>query len=413
MLRVIRVVVLSVLLAWLGQPLLAQPASGQWSGRLERPGGLPVHLQFRVEQDGGGQWRVVFINAGEFIATNPLQWQGDSVWFAMPVFESSFAVRLTGTGRMDGKWTKGTGTVPQEWQFHATNQPQSRIPGAPNPAQRNIAGRWQMQFVRKDGSLRAAVGEFAQQGDRLTGTIINPSGDARYLDGAVRGDSLYLTAFDGSHSYAIIARIPSDSVLSDGLFFGGTPPGDRFSAVRRADAQLPDTGSVTGMRPGTETLDFRFPDLDSVMVSLHDARFRNKVVVIQLMGSWCPNCMDETAFLSQFYNSQAKREVEVVALAYELSTDFQRSAKSLRRFQQKFDVRYPMLITGVRSADPDKGTKTLPELTDIRLFPTTIILDKLGKVRKIHGGFYGPGAPDYHEAYKREFFETLNRLKTE
>jgi thiol-disulfide isomerase/thioredoxin len=149
------------------------------------------------------------------------------------------------------------------------------------------------------------------------------------------------------------------------------------------------------------------------MVSLSDTRFQNKVVIVQLMGSWCPNCMDETKFLSDFYNSQQKPDVEVVSLAYELSTDFMRSANTLRKFQQRFGVRYPMLITGARSADPEKAAKTLPQLTDIKYFPTTIFIDKKGQVRDIHNGFYGPGAPEYFEAHKMKFLETVEALKQE
>jgi hypothetical protein len=67
----------------------------------------------------------------------------------------------------------------------------------------NLSGRWALEFQRPDGSWRPAVAELKQQGARLTGTIINPSGDYRFLDGAVWGRQFYLTAFDGAHIYAL------------------------------------------------------------------------------------------------------------------------------------------------------------------------------------------------------------------
>jgi hypothetical protein len=123
--------------------------------------------------------------------------------------------------------------------------------------------------------------------------------------------------------------------------------------------------------------------------------------------------MDETAFLSRYYDNNKHRDIEVVSLAYEYSTDFERSQESLRRFQQKLNVKYPMLITPVKISDTLRTEKTLPQITPIRAFPTTIYLDKKGNVRKIDASFYGPGAGAYHEQFKKEFNETIERLLAE
>jgi thiol-disulfide isomerase/thioredoxin len=168
--------------------------------------------------------------------------------------------------------------------------------------------------------------------------------------------------------------------------------------------------SAMQLRPGEDRIGLRFPDLDGQMVSLSDPRFAGKVVVIQIMGSWCPNCMDETAFLSDYYQKNKSRGVEMIALAYEYSTDFQRASKSLRKFQQRFNVQYPMLITGITSADSLKTEKTLPQLTPIKAFPTTIFIGKDGKVKKIHSGFEGPGAGARHDLFKEEFEKTITSL---
>lgn len=78
--------------------------------------------------------------------------------------------------------------------------------------------------------------------------------------------------------------------------------------------------------------------------------------------------MDETAFLSNYYRENKNRGVEVIALGYEYSTDFVRSVKSLKKFQERFDVQYPMLITGVKVTDSHRTEKTLPQVTPIRFF---------------------------------------------
>jgi thiol-disulfide isomerase/thioredoxin len=136
-------------------------------------------------------------------------------------------------------------------------------------------------------------------------------------------------------------------------------------------------------------------------------------VVIQIMGSWCPNCMDETAFLTKYYDLNKNRGIEMVALAYEYSTNFSRGQKSLRKLQKQFDVKYPILITGVTTSDSLRTEKTLPELSPIKVFPSTIFLDRMGRVREVHTGFYGPGTGIHYEDFKKEFESTISRLLAE
>jgi thiol-disulfide isomerase/thioredoxin len=374
-----------------------------------RPGGIPVQVEASWQSEAK---RLHFVNDTEILEVNAITRVGDSIFFALPVFETAFRLRQTAPDTLKGILTKGIANGIQEWQVVA-HPAAGRVPQANQPALVNLSGRWAVEFQRADGSWRPAVAEWQQQGNRLTGTIVNPSGDYRYLEGAVWGRQFYLSAFDGAHIYAFTGHVPTDSTIANGIFFSGRAPGDAWRAVKNAHATLPDAGPVTGVVPGRQQLSFAFPDLDSNLVSLSDERFKGKVVVVQLMGSWCPNCMDETRFLNEFYLGQAKREVEVVALAYELSTNFGRSAAALRKLQARFGVAYPMLITGARSADADKAAKTLPQLTDIKYFPTTLFVDKTGRIRQVHSGFFGPGAPAYFQAYKQQFFETINRLLRE
>jgi hypothetical protein len=120
--------------------------------------------------------------------------------------------------------------------------------------------------------------------------------------------------------------------------------------------------------------------------------------------------MDETRFLSGFYNEYHNKGVEIIALAYERSTDFQRSQSSVRTFQQRFQVNYPMLITGVAVGDPKRAEKTLPQLERIVNFPTTIFVGKTGHIEKIHTGFSGPGTGEHYEDQKQEFYTIVNDL---
>jgi hypothetical protein len=102
--------------------------------------------------------------------------------------------------------------------------------------------------------------------------------------------------------------------------------------------------------------------------------------------------------------------VEVIGLAYERSTDFAKSQKSLRSFQDRLQVKYPLLITGVSESDPEKAKKTLPQLEDIEGFPITIFIDKAGQVQKIHTGFSGPATGEHYEEEKKTFYSIVDAL---
>lgn len=397
---------------WGGSVYANNPEPGLWHAALTRAGGLPVYFTMQLLPAGKAQWQIAIINGADTFRTNNIQVQGDSLFFETPVFESRFRVRLLSSRHMQGSWFKGTAAGEMEWRFGAVQGNFPRIPGSEKPPQASVSGRWQMFFVRRDGSIRKSVGEFVQKDGRVTGTILNPSGDYRFLEGAVRGDSLYITTFDGGRAYAIAARLQGDTAMVNGLFFSGSVPGEAFTAVKNDAARLDLPQPLSRTLPA-QPFGFSFPDLEGKVVSLKDERFRGKVVILQLMGSWCPNCLDETRYLSSLYNSRRWPQVEMAALAYELTTDANRSAASLRKFQERLQVQYPMLISGVTSSDPQKGPKTLPALGEIRYFPTLVFIDKKGMLRAIHEGFYGPGAPDYFEAFQRELEEMVEQLLKE
>jgi len=257
------------------------------------------------------------------------------------------------------------------------------------------------------------VGEFKQDGAELTGTFLSTSGDYRYLEGAVAGDHMYLSCFDGGHAYIFTAKINDAKTLSDGKQYSGYSGLDTWSAVKDENAKLPDAYSLTALKPGYNKIDFTFKDINGKEVSLSDARFKNKVVIVQILGSWCPNCMDETNyFVSSYYPKYHDKGVEVIGLAYERTTDFAKSQRTLQQMKSHFNVPYPLLITGFTPASGDPQ-KSLPMLAAFKGFPSTIIIDKKGNVRKIHTGFSGPGTGVYYTEFIDEFKKLTEDLLAE
>jgi thiol-disulfide isomerase/thioredoxin len=382
-------------------------ATGWWRASLLRGDGN--HIVFNIEmknEKGKPVWYVR--NATEKIPITNIQWNKDSLVVRMPLFESSFYLKNEGNKILRGTWVRGTTGAEQVMPVLMEHGKANRFDATGGDAKADISGRWSVVFSNERRS-RPAIAEFKQTGSNLTGTFLNPAGDYRFLEGIVDGDTLRISTFDGHHAYYFKAKVEGPAIIG-GSYIAGPTFNENWIAAYNENASLPDSLSAVQLKPGEERLDFRYPDLDSNLVSIHDEKFKNKVVVIQLMGSWCANCMDETAFLSEFYNKNKQRGIEAVALAYEYSTDFQRSRNSLRKFQQRFNVKYPMLITGVRSSDSLRTEKTLPQLTTIRMLPTTIFIGKDGKVKKVHTGFNGPGTGEHYERFKKEFNDIIDEL---
>ncbi len=379
-------------------------------GRFLRSDSLPIVFNMEVNSKSANGISWIIRNAGEAIRVDDIRKKGDSLLVDMPFFESFMRLYVGRTGIMSGSWIKGT-TSMDLVQPVEIRPGKVRFPLHAGPAKVDVSGRWSVRFRRPDGTLRNAVAEFKQRGSMLSGTFLTPTGDYRYLEGIVSGDSLQLSCFDGSHAYFFGARMSPEGMLIHGVFAAGLTHLEPWTAIRDENAVLDGSMSTMSLRPGEDSLRFRFMDLDGKWVSLRDERYRDKVVIVQIMGSWCPNCMDETAFLSKYFKKHSTDGIEVVALAYEYTTEPERARKSLMKFRDRFDVRYPMLITGVTSADSLRTEKTLPELTPIKAFPTTIFVGRDGKVKHVHAGYSGPATGLHHDAFVQEFERTIQDLR--
>ncbi|NCU05131.1 MAG: TlpA family protein disulfide reductase [Chitinophagaceae bacterium] len=381
--------------------------AGWYRASIFREDGAEISFNAEVQVKNGKP--VMFIrNATERLLVDDVKVKGDSVNIEMPFFESYFRLQLQQNGSLKGKWFKAGSLKLLEFPVTFVYGQKERFIVNESTTQ-NATGRWQVSFTRPNGTDRPAIAEFKQNGSSLTGTFLTPSGDYRFLEGVVNGNEMQLSCFDGSHAYYFTATINGNEI-SNGKFFSSASPVELWRATKNNTAALPDTTPVTQLKPGESKLNFSFKDVNGKTVSINDARFKNKVVVIQIMGSWCPNCMDESKFLSSFYKEYKSKGVEVVALAYEYSTDFNRSKASVQKFIKRFGIQYPVLITSTTTSDEQRTEKTLPQLTPIRSFPTTIFLSKSGNVSVIHQGFFGPGTGHFYEEYKSEFYRTIRSL---
>jgi len=381
--------------------------NGIWRAVLQRKDGHEIAFNFEVK-DSAGKKILHIRNATERLLVDDISFDNDSVLITLPFFDSQLRAAIIDNTELKGVWLKRLTNGYAATPFVAFSNQSFRFNTSGKPATANVSGKWAVTFL-DSAKNENDIGEFKQQGNYVSGTFLTATGDYRFLEGVMDGDSLKLSCFDGTHAYLFTGKVDEQTISGAKFFAGATYKQDWF-AKRDSTAQLPDEFSLTKMKPGEKHFNFSFRDIDGKMVSINDARFKNKVVIIQIMGSWCPNCMDETPFLSSLYDQYKDKGVEVIGLAYERSTDFQRSQQSLRSFQKRFNVQYEMLITGATVSDSLKTQKTLPQLEKIVGFPTTIFLNKNGEVEKIHTGFNGPGTGEHYEEQKKEFYDIVDAL---
>ncbi|CAH1002230.1 Thiol-disulfide oxidoreductase ResA [Neolewinella maritima] len=256
----------------------------------------------------------------------------------------------------------------------------------------DVTGTWAVTFAG-DASEEPypGVAEFVQDGNHLTGTFRTETGDYRYLEGTVQLDKLYLSVFDGSHAFLFEAVIREDGSLA-GTFRSGRHYITDWTATPDATADLTSPDDLTQLREDIP-LAFAFPTVDGDTVRLADIEGPK---LIQLFGTWCPNCRDETNFLQDYLANHDTKDLQVVALAFErYGADDDRSRAAVRRYQENMGVDWPVLLAG--SNDKNEAGRALPMLTQVISYPTMLFVDRDNRVTRIHTGFNGPATSKYAE----------------
>lgn len=340
------------------------------------------------------------LTADNVYTVNEISRRGDSLFVTMPLFSSGFALAIH-KNMMEGKFLRAT------YDMDVKMWPgiDKRFLSASSDNSTLVAGRWLVNLEGKE-----IIGEFEESEGRVTGSFLTPSGDYRFFEGIVdQNGELMLSCFDGGFIRLFRAKLEGKDSLSNVKLYSGFKTLETGYAQRRDDAELPDAYSVTGMKKGYSSFGFSFPDLNGKAVSLKDERFKGKVVILQISGSWCPNCLDESKFLSEMkikYDSS----LDVVALAFERVEEYDSAKKDAMKLVTAAGINYDVLVTGHL---PSKLGKALPELDNFKAFPTTIYIDKKGNVRRIHSGFNGPGTGTHYYKFVQEFTTFVENLIAE
>ena len=352
--------------------------------------------------------KLQIFNGEEVIDVDEITYKNDSVFIKPPVFDSYIAAKITETG-LEGNYI--IDDLNRIVPFKAIYGETQRF-DVKKKAETDISGNWETMFSPDSETDKyIAKGIFKQDKNKVTGTFRTMTGDYRFLEGVVDGDQLKLTAFDGSHAFMFTANVTDSSM--QGMFYSGNHFKEPFTAKRNDTYELPNAEHLIYLKEGFDKMAFSFPDEKGNMVSLEDGRFKNKVVLVQIMGTWCPNCLDESNYFKEFYKKNKGKDFEIVGLAFEYTDTEEKAFANIKRLKDRLEIEYPILLAQYGSSNKASAQEKLPMLNQVLSYPTTIFIDKTGKVRKIHTGFNGPATGEKYTEFTKEFEAFVGGLMNE
>lgn len=334
-----------ILLVSCGKDLVS-PKEGSWRAVLKLGEGreLPFMVEYRADNT------LVVLNAEEEILVKEVIIKGDSIIIQMPVFEGVLKGVFTDT-TITGDFIKPSLKRVVPFEMRLGNDTRFNFGEAPAA---DISGNWETVFSPdSDEDRYIAKGIFKQIGNNVSGTFRTTTGDYRFLEGVINADSLKLSTFDGAHAFLFEAKV-TDSTMN-GVFYSGNHWQELFIAKRNEVYELPEADSLTFLKEGYERFEFSFPDTEGKLVSLNDEKFKNKVILVQIMGSWCPNCLDETKYYSQYFKDNKNNDLEIIALAFEYASTKEKANAAINRLVDAIEVPYPVLLAQYGSGSKKRG----------------------------------------------------------
>ncbi len=359
---------------------------------------LKIPAQLRVNEKG--EWSI--INWTEHIRLDSIRWMGNVFFVKMPYYNSTLDGNVVNDTTVEGIWTDRTRPELYEIHFTATRQ---QIPEVPlNGMKKKIYSVEYAPGVPEH--FDEAIGLFYQKDTLLYGTFITKSGDHRFLQGFNDGKTFTLSCFDGAHLFYYKAGITNDSL--SGMFYSGKHYSRNWVGYPNPQAHLMHPDSVVWLKDSNKEFSFKVRAQNGDSVLFNREKFLNKVTVVQVMGSWCANCTDESRFFKTLYDKYHSEGMEIVPIAFERSDVFEINRDNVNKQFVELGLKYtPYFGTKI---GPGAASQVLTNLTRITAYPTSVFIDKKGNVRKIHTGFYGPGTGDYYRIYTTELESFVQQL---
>jgi thiol-disulfide isomerase/thioredoxin len=367
---------------------------GKWSGTLQLNN--ETTLPFRIEVQKQKKQMIFSIhNAEEKIVLNNLLYENDSVTIDFPNFHSTLKFKIENKKLLVGYWKNYNKGNQYKIPFKAIYSETEKITSLNNF---DFSGRWKTTFDPNTKDESMAIGVFNSKEEKITGTFLTETGDYRFLEGTVKGRNFTLSCFDGSHAFHFSGLLDSTETIQ-GKFYSGKHYSTNWIANNDSTFQLRNPDSLTYVVK-KEPVAFKMKTLDGTDFYFPNPTYENKVTIIQIMGTWCPNCMDETNFFKELYDKYHSQGLEIIGIGYETPNDFEGKANKIKLLKERHHLDFQFLVGG--SASKGIASEQFSMLNQIMAFPTAIVIGKDGEVKRVHTGFNGPGTGKLYEDYVKE-----------
>ncbi len=373
----------------------AQSLAGEWDATV-KANGVDVPCRFQMTQQGSTV-QGTFFNGEELYPSTSGSFSNGSL-----VLNYEYT-----SGKLEANFKDGR----LQGTFHTTrgNYGFSAVPHtAPPPPSANapsIDGDW--EIANKSGKGEQAWQFLVRQtGPQVAASILRIDGDTGVLTGVWRDGKFTLSHFSGARANLLEVTPQPDGSLH--IVMNGST---QYTALRpdvaRAKGLAPPTDPAdhTGVKDPSEPFRFAFTDLSGKIIAQDDPRLKGKVIVLNVFGSWCPNCHDEAPFLEEMYKKYRARGVEVVGLDFEEPDQLQDPVR-MRAFAKRYGIDYTVLVAGVTGEVNEK----LPQMNNFNAWPTTFFLGKDGRVAHVHAGFPSSASGKKYSEAKQDFAQTVERL---
>lgn len=367
-------------------------------------------FNFEVIYDTKEDFHILIHNGSERIKIDDIKFGRDkktgrdTLLFHFPVYDT-YIKALYEENIIEGAWYvnyKEDYSIP----FIAFHGKDNRFPLNDIPASLDISGNWSCNFdFDKVEDAYPALGVFALKENSLQGTFQTETGDYRYLDGSMYGDKFQLSCFDGSHAFLFEGKVFEDEEIL-GTFYSGKHYKANWKAIKDPSFNLESPFNLT-QTISDKAFDFSFRDTKGNIVNLNDPEFKGKKKLVQIIGTWCPNCRDESKFLVDYLSKNKPDDLVVIAIAFERYRDEKKAMQAIDRYIDKMNIPYKVLYGGY--ANKTETSEKFPQLNKIISYPTLLFLDTENNIKKIHTGFNGPATSDFEE-FKHEFDRIIQSL---
>jgi thiol-disulfide isomerase/thioredoxin len=406
----------STLVAFAAEPNVQRP-TGLWDGSIQsRAGEVDFGIDLKPE---GSTVSAVLVNATDRQPFSGGTWDGRILTLRLDYYDGQLVLHYVSPERLEGEYSrqtsKGMVHIPVMLVPHREMQATKFWTGP------NLTGDWVLHEAGAEGAEKDTLTTIQQQktatsdGNAAATGIMEPvSGDNGLMHGAVSTDNhgqthVHLSRFDGIHALALDGQLQPDGSLAGVI--GGVKSSAPFTAERSTDAAAVNpnalSGSLTKVKNPEEPFRFSGVDESGKKIDQASPEFKGKPLIVDIFGTWCPNCHDEAPLLEQLYRKYRAQGLVIVGLAYEYVDDAPRDWRQIGIYREKYGISFPLLLAG--TTDPGQIEKTLPQLVNFGAYPTTIFLDRNGRVHAIHAGFAGPSTGEKY----REVQQHMDQLARE